>query len=68
MIATGHIEKNSIILDEKIDIPEGAKVRISVTALPEEVSSNLCGIWKDSRSSSQIVEDIFSSRTSSRDV
>ncbi|MBS0618731.1 MAG: DUF104 domain-containing protein [Spirochaetes bacterium] len=68
MIATGHIENNSIILDEKINIPEGVKVRISVTPLAKEVSSNLCGIWKDNRSSSQIVEDIMSARTSSREV
>lgn len=30
--------------------------------------SGLCGIWEDSRSGDEIVQDILSSRTSARDI
>lgn len=30
--------------------------------------SGLCGIWQDSRSGNEIVQDIVSSRTSARDI
>ena len=68
MIATGHIEKNNIVLDQKIDMPDGAKVRISVTPLSIDLPSELCGAWQDDRSPDEIVEDIMSSRTSSREA
>lgn len=68
MIATGHIENNIIVLDQKIDMPDGAKVRISVTPMDIDLATELCGAWQDDRSPEEIVEDIMSARTSSREA
>lgn len=66
MIATGYVKKNVIILDEKIKLPEGTKVMVSIPEKITKTRSGLCGIWKDDRSSEKIVNEIISSRSKGR--
>ncbi len=68
MVLKGHIKNNQIILDEDINLPEGAEVKISVQKSHEIKSSGLCGIWVDDRSSKEIVDDIISTRSEGRNI
>ena len=67
MVITGHVKKSVIILDEKIQLPEGTKVMVSFPEKITKTRSGLCGIWKDDRSSEEIVSEIISSRSKGRD-
>jgi len=60
---SAHIENNQIIPDEKIDLPDGLKVKI---LLPAPQSSGLCGIWEDDRTAEEMIQDILTSRTAGR--
>lgn len=66
MVITGHVKKNVIILDEKIKLPEGTKVIVSIPEKITKIRSGLCGIWRDNRPSEEIVNEIISSRSEGR--
>ena len=66
MVITGHVKKNVIILDEKIKLPEGTKVMVSIPEKFTKPHSGLCGIWRDNRPSEEIVNEIISSRSEGR--
>ena len=68
MIVRGHIKDNQILIDENIQLPDGIEVEIRVPDEAITQSSGLCGIWKDSRETKEIVEEIISSRTLGRDT
>ena len=68
MVIKGHIENNQVVIDEDIQLPEGTEVKISVIEKNNSKSSGLCGIWKDDRSTNEIIEDIISTRSEGRDV
>lgn len=58
MIIFGHIEDNQILIDKKIQLPDGIQVEIRV---PDEVVET--GLYrKDHREAGKIVEDITPSK------
>lgn len=67
MVLSGHVKNSVIVLDEPVKLPEGIKVKILISdkTLKE---SGLCGIWQDSRSADEIVDEIISSRSKGRDI
>ncbi len=67
MLISGHVENNVIVLDEKIKLPNGAKVRIMFYDKNIRKSSGLCGIWRDSRSAEKIADELILSRSKGRD-
>ncbi len=67
MVLSGHVKDNVIILDKPIKLPEGMKVRIMISDKTLK-KSGLCGIWQDSRSADEIVNEIILSRSEGRDI
>ncbi|MCB0211671.1 MAG: hypothetical protein KDJ52_20200 [Anaerolineae bacterium] len=65
---SGHIKNNMIVLDERIELPDGVKVTIIITDGAIAGASGLCGIWQDDRPVEEIVDDIVSSRSVGRDL
>ena len=63
----GYIKNNVVIFDEQIQLPDGMKVSVilSDSAVP---ASGLCGIWKDDRPVTDIVNEIIRSRTIGRET
>ena len=68
MIVWGHVKDNQIILDDAIQLPDGLRVEIILLDDTVTKGSGLCGIWKDSRSTDEIVNEIIKSRTPGRDI
>ncbi|MCB0195687.1 MAG: hypothetical protein KDJ65_27295 [Anaerolineae bacterium] len=60
---SGHVKNNMIVLDERIELPDGIKVTIIITDEAVARSSGLCGIWQDERPVEEIIDDIVSSRS-----
>lgn len=67
MVISGHVKNSVIVLDEPVNLPEGIKVKIMISDKTLE-KSDLCGIWQDSRSADEIVNEIISSRSKGRDI
>jgi len=45
------------------------KAQVKIATDPAEpIASGLCGIWQDERTAEEIIEDIISARSQSRDV
>ena len=59
MIGPGHIEKNTIIPEERVDLPDGTKVNIVIYPDGNPNPTGLCGIWKDIRSTEEICHDVI---------
>ncbi|VAX36986.1 hypothetical protein MNBD_UNCLBAC01-1860 [hydrothermal vent metagenome] len=68
MVIPGHVENNTIVMDQKINLVNGTKVNIVISIEAEKKNSGLYGIWKDDRDAKKIVEDLISSRSKGRDV
>jgi hypothetical protein len=47
MIVWSHVKDNQILIDEKIQFPDGIRVEIRVPDKAMTQGSGLCGIWKD---------------------
>lgn len=62
----GYIKNNVVIFDKQIQLPDGIKVSVIVSD-STVASSGLCGIWKDDRPATDIVNDIIASRTIGRE-
>lgn len=67
MVLSGHVKNNTIVLDEPVKLPEGIKVKIMISDKTLK-KSGLCGIWQDSRSADEIVDEIITSRSKGRDI
>jgi len=63
---SGYVRNNVVIFDDNIQLPEGIKVNVIVPRRASN-SSGLCGIWKDDREVTEIVNDIIASRTMGRE-
>lgn len=63
-----HVKNNTIVLDKPINLPEGTKVIINILEKNTMISSGLCGIWQDKRSSEEIISEVVSSRSSGREL
>ncbi len=61
-----HIENGDIILDQKIELPNGLKVQVLLPLIQQPTGTGLCGIWEDKRTAEEIVQEILSSRTMGR--
>jgi len=69
MVLIGHTEKNTIVLDEPINVPDGIKVKISfVQSNNAKDSTGLCGVWKDERDENTIISEIYSNRSEGRQI
>lgn len=63
---SAHVEKNRIILDEEVILPDGLKVQVLLPAARPLKLSGLCGIWQDERTAEEIVQDTLVGRTVGR--
>lgn len=68
MMMPGHIEKNAIIPEKRVDVPDGTKVTIVIYQDNNSNSTGLCGIWKDTRPVEEICRDVISARSKGREV
>lgn len=78
VLADGHLSCPESVR-ERLRLEEGAEVKVVVeiedsreilekgTGLTKEYTG-LCGIWKDDRSTEEIIADIYSSRTGFKEV
>ncbi len=66
MTLKGYIKHGNIVLDEPVRLPEGTHVIIKIDKSKGIDAGKVAGIWKDDRSSKEIVKDIYSARKSKK--